>query len=812
MLYDKEFLLKLDKSKNKTIYARVTALKFDESPVETIEGRVTQGSINIDGASAVRRTCSLSIVAQNFNYNDYYWGLNTKFKLEIGVQNLVDSFYPDIIWFNQGIYLITGFNTSRSTNNFTISINGKDKMCLLNGEVSGSFESSIDFGQIEEESADGIWEIRKIPIPEIIRNMVHTYGGEPYWNIIINDLDTYGLELLEYRYDTPMFLYRQYKNNLYDNVVLGGENRQCEVYSVENGEPKNKERETTLDQLKNIELELLVDSLTGVASPKLIKMDNDFYYVAKVEYGQTAGYRATDLVYAGDLLANVGENVVSVLDKIKNMLVEFEYFYDLDGHFVFQKKKSFTSTLWSPLGVDENGDPAVIENLMNATATAYTFSGGELITGFNNNPNLLNLRNDYSIWGERVGVSGANIPIHLRYAIDLKPTSYTQIYIEEGNPDIIAYNEKYGTTLKCQPDPKTFSVEDGWDWREIIYQMALDYYRYNHLDDFEIRLIRANPQYQTGQTGYESYYIDLQGFWRQLYDPTLLEEIEKYESDYNILMSDKNTEYSLEWWKELISLTEKYIIECNNILYEENGQEGANYEETYNDLVEYQQKLPIYRNKLVFEEARAESLATRIEDLKDNLYNYYYYSYKEDGSIEGEIPNTNAKKYWNRAVYESPETINFWFDFLDSERGDLAQFSVKTVGSRSKSINDTNVKSIYFRETPSVIFTDDFNSEDQIPSYRYIQVPDYDIMFSISAQGKSAKSRLDELIYQHGYCIESATINAIPVYYLEPNTRIRLYDKDTGLDGEYVVSKITLPLAYNGTMNITATKAAESLY
>ena len=812
MLYDKEFLLKLDKSKNKTIYARVTALKFDESPVETIEGRVTQGSINIDGASAVRRTCSLSIVAQNFNYNDYYWGLNTKFKLEIGVQNLVDSFYPDVIWFNQGIYLITGFNTSRSTNNFTISINGKDKMCLLNGEVSGSFESSIDFGQIEEESADGIWEIRKIPIPEIIRNMVHTYGGEPYWNIIINDLDTYGLELLEYRYDIPMFLYRQYKNNLYDNVVLGGENRQCEVYSVENGEPKNKERETTLDQLKNIELELLVDSLTGVTNPKLIKMDNDFYYVAKVEYCQTAGYRTTDLVYAGDLLANVGESVVSILDKIKNMLVEFEYFYDLDGHFVFQKKKSFTSTLWSPLGVDENGDPAVIENLMNATATAYTFSGGELITGFNNNPNLLNLRNDYSIWGERVGVSGANIPIHLRYAIDLKPTSYTQIYIEENNPDIIAYNEKYGTTLKFQPNPKTFSVEDGWDWREIIYQMALDYYRYNYLDDFEIRLIRANPQYQTGQTGYESYYIDLQGFWRQLYDPTLLEEIEKYESDYDILMSDKNTEYSLEWWKELISLTEKYIVECNNILYEENGQEGVNYEEIYNALVEYQQKLPIYRNKLVFEEARAESLSIRIEDLKNNLYNYYYYSYKEDGSIESEIPNTNAKKYWNRAVYESPETINFWFDFLDSERGDLAQFSVKAVGSRSKSINDTNVKSIYFRETPSVIFTDNFNSEDQIPSYRYIQVPDYDIMFSISAQGKSAKSRLDELIYQHGYCIESATINAIPVYYLEPNTRIRLYDKDTRLDGEYVVSKITLPLAYNGIMNITATKAAESLY
>ena len=81
MLYDKEFLLKLDKCKNKIIYARITALNFDESPIEMIEGRVTGGSINIDGSSAVRRSCSLSIVAQDFNYNEYYWGLNTKFKL-----------------------------------------------------------------------------------------------------------------------------------------------------------------------------------------------------------------------------------------------------------------------------------------------------------------------------------------------------------------------------------------------------------------------------------------------------------------------------------------------------------------------------------------------------------------------------------------------------------------------------------------------------------------------------------------------------------------------------------------------------------
>ena len=84
-------------------------------------------------------------------------------------------------------------------------------------------------------------------------------------------------------------------------------------------------------------------------------------------------------------------------------------------------------------------------------------------------------------------------------------------------------------------------------------------------------------------------------------------------------------------------------------------------------------------------------------------------------------------------------------------------------------------------------------------------------MFSISSQGKSAKSVVDELLYKHSYCIDSATINTIPIYYLEPNTRIQIIDQKTNLDGYYTISKMTIPLTYNGTMSITATRAADSL-
>ena len=72
-LVDTEFLNKLDNQETKTIYARITSLTWQENPIESIEGRVVSGSINIDGTSAERRTCSLSLVADTaLNINDYY--------------------------------------------------------------------------------------------------------------------------------------------------------------------------------------------------------------------------------------------------------------------------------------------------------------------------------------------------------------------------------------------------------------------------------------------------------------------------------------------------------------------------------------------------------------------------------------------------------------------------------------------------------------------------------------------------------------------------------------------------------------------
>jgi hypothetical protein len=98
-LMDLEFLRKLDLEKDKVTYAKIILLTNDELPVYEIQGKITGGSINIDGASAVRRTCSITLVAKEMNINDFYWGLNSKFKVEIGLTNMIDNRYPNIIWF-----------------------------------------------------------------------------------------------------------------------------------------------------------------------------------------------------------------------------------------------------------------------------------------------------------------------------------------------------------------------------------------------------------------------------------------------------------------------------------------------------------------------------------------------------------------------------------------------------------------------------------------------------------------------------------------------------------------------------------------
>ena len=88
---------RLTQDRHKEIYAKIIALNQEEEPIEQIEGQVTGGSVSLDGSSNVRRSCNLTMVTNNIDINSYYWGIKNKFKLFIGLNNIIDKTYDDII-------------------------------------------------------------------------------------------------------------------------------------------------------------------------------------------------------------------------------------------------------------------------------------------------------------------------------------------------------------------------------------------------------------------------------------------------------------------------------------------------------------------------------------------------------------------------------------------------------------------------------------------------------------------------------------------------------------------------------------------
>ena len=791
-LLDNIFLEKLFTAYDREIYAKITALNFDEFPTEEISGKVTGGSINVDGTSACRRTCSLTLVANEININDYYWGLNTKFKLQIGLTNNIDEKYPDIIWFKEGIYLITTFSTALSTSSYTINIQGKDKMGLLDGTIGGTLTAlSYDFGREDYTDENGVSHRRKLPIIDIVTELIHEYAHEPWENIIVQDLDDFGVELLQYRgtATNPLYLFFNINSQEVEQMTLDGS---FTVY-------KGRQISCTISNIENIVFEVNdkgeeikgkyynLNELYTVSNPTAFKLNRndkeENYYIIKITTGQTCGYRMTDITYAGDLIANVGETVVSVLDKICKMLGDFEYYYDTEGKFIFKRKNQYIYKSFNHHTTTESSQ-TYVENSAYISPTVWDFTGSTLVTSFNNTPNLSELKNDYSLWGTRKSLTGNDLPVHLRYAIDKKPTYYktlrgdaygTTTFIDQIRNQITKEAHKEETiNRRVEEKLKDIIIVD---WREIIYQMAIDYRRFNHCDDFGLKVQEVNGKqldgkyiYPRGVTGYEQYYVDMEGFWRQIYCPQYdYTTITLSENQY---VNAKPGEYFVKYW----NTDDENCYEAR-YLY----KDITTADLTYNDI----------SNGVLHTVSSPYNLTTT-----------YYYKPDPNEWING----------WNPIVDNSPESLNFWFDFLD-DGGDIERYGTSFVGDRPKAVNDSMIKSIYFRETPTLIFTDNIANIDKKLGYSYLQYsPAMASLFTMSAQGKDAIDVLYEHLYKNSYCIESVTVNALPIYHLEPNNMINIFDTRTGINGTYVMTKFTLPLTYNGTMSITATKAVEEIF
>lgn len=664
-LKDSTFLKNFDAIKNKEQYVKITVLDFYEKPIQSIEGKVTGGNLNLDGQSSVRRTCNLNMVALDYendltNINNLL-SINKKIDLEIGLLNKTEYYteFP-ILWFPVGIYVIINPSLSHALDGVNISLQLRDKMCLLNGECGGVLPASVTFHEYETVNEKGEYVILKPTIFQIIQELVNHFGGEQLSKIIISDLDTRIRQVMKWIGSSPLYIITEIKNGTIQYIPTTDEN-------------------------------------------EIIGKDYEMY-----EYGSDIGYINTDFVYPDELIGDGGSTVCDILDRIKETLGNYEYFYDLDGNFVFQEVKNYLNTSHATVELNKLTKEDYLIDIDKGKAV-YVFDDSTLITSSSHSPQYSMIKNDFVVWGIRKDIQGNTYPIRYHLAIDEKPkvgNEYPVFFYHDKNDDLIK--------AKCP----------------TIYPSKKDF-----------------PKYGVQ----EIFYMD------------------------------KESGSIYEWDVENQTYIE-ITIGLENIVTTD------------------------WRTELYLTGSMAEPLGKN--------YNHYYTELKNEWPKLYDI----KKGEFFDDVLKYPTDIDFFLDFIDSSAA-ISEFSISNIGRRSKVINDDKINCVFEPEIPNLILLDTGNpkiaelrQECEDKGQDYIQMDSN--LFSMTAMGgkfNSAYNMVRELLYQYTSYNSTISLTALPIYYLEPNTRITVRDIQNGIYGDYMINSISIPLDISSTMTLSCIQALERL-
>ena len=648
---DAELLKAIALHPNITQYVRIHILNMNEEEDRLIQGRVTGGNISLNASSPVRRSGSLSLVADQDNCDitsiDNIISINKRAKIEIGIETELtpSDAIDDKIWFNLGVFVLTNANLNKSLSGFTMSVNLKDKMALLNGECGGTIYSMITHSPVL--TVDGKEE--RVPFAQLITELVEHWGKIPRDKIIINDIAKYNNNTYTWNGSVPLYV------------------------------------RTTVVNEKTIPLNVTLDTLSGTDVDVFTK-------------GQAVCYTLEQQVYPTELTSAVGESVASVLDKIKKTLGNYEYFFDIDGNFIFQQ---------IPNGLNEG---SAFDNLTEAFNDAYfseptqkkavfSFEDDTLLVSCSNQPKYEAIKNDYVVWGAK-GTSKTPIRYHL--AIDIKPKA--EIVKEDGSIE---------TRFPAEYNVQCYQDDFGY-WRAVPKNQT-----YN----------KATPQ--------------------------------------KIIIND---------WRAWLYYD--YVVNDN---YNDYGQElEVEFPKQYN--------------------------------LRTGLYCFQ----KQEGPSVIELTTT---------LYD----LVYWLDFLDPD--ELTNTNVKTairemtvdkIGRRTKTLKDETVNCIFNIRPLDILLLSteapDISAmrEEAINKEKaYYQIgPDISRKMSSGNWNCSAYDTIRAVIHETTAYNNTISLTTIPVFHLEPGIRIEATVKEESksiIDGEYMINTINVPLAYNGNMTISASRAIERI-
>ena len=706
------FLQEIDNFVNQKQYVKITLLNWNEEPIKEIQGELSGGSISKDGSSSVRRTCSLTAIVDRGEYNiedsKMDFAINKKIYIECGIKNYSKHYkdYP-ILWFPQGVFFISNFSiTSNVSSNISISLTLKDKMCGLNGEVGGTFPAAVILDEMDTQSPTGQFVHQKILIYDIIQEVVHHYGGEPLNNILIEDVPNRIKRVMRWTGENPLYL----RANSADGYTW---------------------------------YEGLLDKPSDMTGVKQYNTNED------------VGYTYADFVYDTELTANLGESVVTVLDKIKQYLGNYEYFYDEFGVFHFREIKNYLNTTQSKILLD---DMDAKDYLAETTTgkTVYSFSDKTNIISITQNPQYANIKNDYVIQGLRKRTnSSASVLVRYHLVIDRKPTvgnTYKNLLLyEEADTNLIkaAYPLSLGKDEKL-PQPGNFN---------IIYKVEENgESKFYYWEDEVYKEVKVKKYYSNVSDGYTTKD------WRtELYLQGLLAKN---------LGTDAGQYYA--------KIQENF---------------GANLGESFID--------DIYRQQ------------------QQNKVDVDYY-FEELDAFWPQIYNLETQKFYgeekDKAAYTSSLADgNYYLDFIDPYTSGLGEFSIANIGRRTLAIQNDDVNCIFQPEVPDIVFLN--TDDDDIDIQRdecdrkgqpYSQVKSN--IYQALATGGFKNGAFDQIKYQlylHTNYQKTLSLSALPVLYLEPNSRVEINDATTNAQGDFMAQSISIPLGAGNSMSVTLNQCLE---
>ena len=166
----------------------------------------------------------------------------------------------------------------------------------------------------------------------------------------------------------------------------------------------------------------------------------------------------------------------------------------------------------------------------------------------------------------------------------------------------------------------------------------------------------------------------------------------------------------------------------------------------------------------------------------------------------------------------TPSDLDFYLDFIDSNAA-ISELSIQNIGRRTKVLNDDKINCVFEADIPDFILieggqenTNVLIEESANKGQNYIIV-DSTVYSNLAAGGilNSAFNAVQNLLYQYTNYNETITVQSIPAYFLEPNTRITVKNTESGIYGDYMINSVSLPLDISGTMTLSCTRALERI-